>query len=97
MLKRDIINEISEQMDEAVLKKDVARSVDIILHAMEEALVRERRIEIRGFGCLRVRRRKPKTTKNPKTGKTMNIPARKNVLFTMSKSLKEALIGLDGD
>jgi len=50
------------------------------------------RVEIRGFGSFSVRTRKPRTTKNPKTGKMMNIPARKTLHFTMSKSLKEVLI-----
>ena len=49
-------------------------------------------MEIRGFGSFSVRTRKPRTTKNPKTGRMMNIPARKTLHFTMSKSLKEVLI-----
>jgi integration host factor subunit beta len=54
--------------------------------------VEERRIELRGFGSFSVRSRKPRSTKNPRTGKIMEIPDRKTLHFTMSKSLKEALI-----
>ncbi|PKN15679.1 MAG: integration host factor subunit beta, partial [Deltaproteobacteria bacterium HGW-Deltaproteobacteria-3] len=39
-----------------------------------------------------VRQRKARTTKNPRTGKVMKITSRKNLHFTMSKSLKDALI-----
>ena len=92
MLKQDIINRVAEGMGEEFLKKDIARSVDIILEAMRKALAEGNRIEIRGFGGLSLRQRKAKSTRNPKTGEMMHIPARKNVLFTMSKSLKEALI-----
>jgi nucleoid DNA-binding protein len=56
------------------------------------ALAENRRVEIRGFGSFAVRRRKARSTKNPRTGKVMHIPARHNIHFTMSKSLKDALI-----
>ena len=55
-------------------------------------LTEERRIELRGFGSFAVRKRKARCTKNPKTGAIMDIPERKTIHFTMSKSLKEALI-----
>ena len=91
MLKRDIVEAISAEMD-GYLKKDIAQAIDLMLDTMTEALVEGRRVEIRGFGSFSVRQRKPRTTKNPKTGKVMDIPARSTLHFTMSKSLKEALI-----
>ena len=91
MLKRDLINKVSEQLSD-YYKQDIAQAVEIILEEISQALAEERRVEIRGFGSFSVRTRKPRTTKNPKTGKMMNIPARKTLHFTMSKSLKEVLI-----
>lgn len=73
-------------------KQDVSIAVDIMLDTMSKALVEDRRIELRGFGSFSVRSRKPRSTKNPRTGKIMDIPDRKTLHFTMSKSLKEALI-----
>jgi len=73
-------------------KQDVSLAVDIMLNTMSKALVEDRRIELRGFGSFSVRSRKPRSTKNPRTGKIMDIPDRKTLHFTMSKSLKEALI-----
>ena len=91
MLKRDLVNAVSEEMGE-YLKKDVGQAIDIMLDTIVDALSDERRVEIRGFGSFSVRQRKSRTTKNPRTGKIMDIPARKNLHFTMSKSLKDALI-----
>jgi len=91
MLKRELINEIAQRLDHHY-KQDVARAVEIILDSIADALVDGRRVEIRGFGSFSVRTRKPRSTKNPKTGKVMHIPERRTVHFTMSKSLKEALI-----
>jgi len=91
MLKRELVNEVAAQLDE-YYKQDVAQAVDVILADISKALIEDRRVEIRGFGSFSVRTRKPRTTKNPKTGKMMNIPERKTLHFTMSKSLKDVLI-----
>jgi nucleoid DNA-binding protein len=91
MLKRDLIEKTTENLD-GYLKKDLSRAVDIIIEAMAESLDRGNRVEIRGFGSFSVRKRQARQTKNPKTGKVMDIPPRKTVHFAMSKSLKEALI-----
>ena len=91
MLKRELVSEVTEQLG-GYYKQDVAQAVDIILENITQALTEGRRVEIRGFGSFSVRTRKPRTTKNPKTGKMMDIPARKTLHFTMSKSLKEDLI-----
>jgi len=91
MLKGDIVEQICSDMDN-LIKKDVIQSVDIILDTMTKALANGQRIEIRGFGSFCSRQRQPKTTKNPKTGITMNIPLRNTLHFTMSKSLKYPLI-----
>ncbi|MCI5159219.1 MAG: integration host factor subunit beta [Candidatus Electrothrix sp. AUS1_2] len=91
MLKRELVSEVTEQLG-GYYKQDVAQAVDIILENITQALTEGRRVEIRGFGSFSVRTRKPRTTKNPKTGKMMDIPERKTLHFTMSKSLKEVLI-----
>lgn len=91
MLKKDLVNKVTSKMD-GYLKKDIGQAIDIILDSISEALVRGQRVEIRGFGSFSVRKRKARQTKNPKTGKNMNIPPRKSLHFTMSKSLKNALV-----
>jgi integration host factor subunit beta len=90
MLKKDLVDKVSSEL--SMQKQDVTLAVDIMLETMATALVDERRIELRGFGSFSVRARKPRSTKNPRTGKLMEIPDRKTLHFTMSKSLKEALI-----
>ena len=91
MLKRDLVEKTTSSLS-GYLKKDISQAVDIIIETMADALDRGDRVEIRGFGSLSVRKRKPRQTKNPKTGKVMDIPPRKTLHFAMSKSLKEALI-----
>ena len=90
MLKKDIVDKVSADL--GMQKQDVTVAVDIMLETMIQALKDERRIELRGFGSFSLRQRKPRNTKNPRTGKVMDIPQRQTLHFTMSKSLKEALI-----
>jgi integration host factor subunit beta len=90
MLKRDLVERTTDSL-EGFLKKDISQAVDIIIETMSDSLGQDNRVEIRGFGSFSVRRRKARQTKNPKTGKIMDIPPRKTLHFAMSKSLKEAL------
>ena len=91
MLKGKLVDEVADRLD-GYLKRDIRQAIDIIIESISESLQEEKRVEIRGFGSFSVRRRKARKAENPKTGKIMDIPERKSVLFTMSKSLKETLI-----
>jgi integration host factor subunit beta len=90
MLKKDLINQVSAEL--TLQKQDVNIALNILLTKMSGALTEGRRVEIRGFGSFSTRKRRSRRTKNPKTGTTMDIPERQTLHFTMSKSLKEALI-----
>ncbi len=90
MLKKELVDQISDDLN--IQKQDVAVAVDIILDSMVDAITEGRRVELRGFGSFSTRSRKARQTKNPRTGVIMDIGERKTIHFTMSKSLKDALI-----
>ncbi|MDO8946305.1 MAG: HU family DNA-binding protein [Desulfocapsaceae bacterium] len=90
MLKKELIDQVSTDL--TLSKQDVTAALEIMLTTMRNALIEKRRIELRGFGSFSIRTRKERSTKNPKTGVIMDIPERKTVHFTMSRSLKEPLI-----
>ncbi|MBU0664041.1 MAG: integration host factor subunit beta [Proteobacteria bacterium] len=90
MLKKELIDQVSTDL--SLSKQDVTAALEIMLTTMRNALIEKRRIELRGFGSFSIRKRKERSTKNPKTGVIMEIPERKTVHFTMSRSLKEPLI-----
>jgi nucleoid DNA-binding protein len=94
ILKKELVDQISNDLE--IHKQDVTVAVDIILDSMAEALSEGRRVELRGFGSFSTRSRKARQTKNPRTGIMMDIGERKTIHFTMSKSLKEALINGKG-
>ena len=69
-------------------KKDTAEAVDEFLRAIKLALQSGERIEIRGFGTFKVKERKARTARNPRTGDPVPLPSRKVPIFKVSKELK---------
>jgi len=87
MTKADLVDEIADRT--GLTKKDVAETVDQFLEAVSRALINGHHIEIRGFGTFRVRDRKPRMARNPRTGSSVPVPARRVPVFKVSKELKE--------
>lgn len=91
MLKKNLTASITDKLS-GFYKRDVDKSVGIVLETIALALADGRRVEIRGFGSFSARKRKARKAANPRNGQIMHIPARKNIHFTMSRSLKDELL-----
>jgi len=87
MTKADIVDEIADRT--GLTKKDVAETVDEFLSAVARSLAAGQHIEIRGFGTFKVKDRKPRLARNPRTGESVPVPARRVPLFRVSKELKD--------
>ena len=72
--------------------KDAELSVKAILDALSEALAKGNRIEIRGFGSFALNYRPPRNGRNPMTGETVPVPAKKVPHFTPGKELRERVV-----
>ena len=72
-------------------KSSAERALDAFLAAIRDSLRKGRRVTISGFGSFAVTRRAERNAKNPRTGKTMRIPAARVPRFKPSKSLKSAV------
>ena len=57
--------------------------------AIAETLRREEKVELRGFGSSRLRRREPRRGRNPKTGDRVEVVSKHVAYFTPGKELKE--------
>ena len=68
---------------------DASETVKIVLEAIAETLENGERVEIRGFGSFHVIERDARTGRNPKTGESVSIPAKKIPHFKPGKELKE--------
>ncbi len=90
--KADLVEKITRQVAPNITKRDVARIVQMFIDQLCDTLVEGNRIEIRGFGVLNTKLRKPKVARNPKTREPVNIPPRRVPVFKASRLLKASLI-----
>ena len=67
------------------LKKDISKIVEIIILQIQEALVRNERVELRDIFTLESKIQKARISRNPKTNEKVNVPEKKTVQFKMSK------------
>jgi nucleoid DNA-binding protein len=87
MTKKDIILKVS---DETSLKQtDVKKIVQKTFDYMVEALVRGEKIELRNFGVFKIKQRKSRTGRNPRTGQVVPVPPRKVVIFKPGLEMKQ--------
>ena len=94
MTKAELVERVAEQID--LTKKETERIVNIVFGCVVEALRGSDKVELRGFGSFRVRHRDPRDGRNPKTGTTVQIPAKKVPFFKAGKDLRE-LVNIDSE
>jgi integration host factor subunit beta len=87
MTKAVLVEEVSRVLE--MSRNDAEAIVEAILNSMVRSLRSGERIEIRGFGSLGTRQRKPRVGRNPKTGARVDVPAKRTAHFKASKALKE--------
>ncbi len=90
--KAKLVEKIAQRVAPAITKKDVGRIVQMFIDDVCETLREGNRIEIRGFGVLSTKLRKPKVARNPKTKQPVNIPPRRVPTFKASRLLKASLM-----
>ena len=86
MTKREIVNKIAKRL--GLNQELVKEVVEELLIELEGALIRGERIEIRNFGVFKTKITKPRIARNPQTGDSISLPARKKVTFKPGKLLK---------
>ena len=65
--------------------------ITTIFETMTEALVRGEKVELRGFGSLRIRHRKPRAARNPKTGAAVDVPPKRVLKFKVGQELRRSI------
>jgi len=88
MTKADLVTRVSETIGPAITKKDCATVVDAFLTSVKDALAEHENIEIRGFGTFKVKERKSRLARNPRTGDPVEVPPRAVPVFKPSKDLR---------
>ena len=87
MTKKELVLKIAEETD---LKQiDVKSVIQKTLDHIIDALAKGETVELRNFGVFKVKSRKPRIGRNPKTGASVPIPERKTVSFKLGMVMKK--------
>lgn len=87
LTKKDIVGKIAEEtgVKQIQVKKVVQKTFDCIT----DALAKGQKIELRNFGVFKVKTRRARIGRNPRTGVTVQVPPRKAVVFRPGMVMKK--------
>ena len=90
MTKTQLIDVVSVKT--GLKKTEVEVVLESVLGAIAEALHENQRVDLRGFGSFVVKEKKERQGRNPRTGETITIAAKRNATFKGSKELSDNLV-----
>ena len=89
MIRSELVAKVAEE--NRLTQANADRVVSTVINTIVKALVNDNRVELRGFGVLSVRHRKPRAARNPKTGASVQVAAKRVPFFKAGKAVKSAL------
>ncbi len=91
MTKADIIKVLAEQV--GLTRREAAEVLSVVLNGVVEAIRDGEKVELRGFGSFRTRKRQARAGRNPRTGAQVHVPPKIVPYFKPGKQLREILGG----
>ncbi|MGY9027367.1 MAG: HU family DNA-binding protein [Candidatus Puniceispirillales bacterium] len=88
--KSDLIIKIMN-LNSQINQKEIEKSVNTFFDTITISLTNSQKVELRGFGSFGVKKREARLARNPKTGSTVAVSAKKISFFKMGKGMKEQL------
>ena len=87
--KKDLVEKISDRT--GLTQVDTKIVVETFLEAVSKALQGGNNIEIRGFGRFKIKKKKARMARNPRTNVHIQVPAGFKPVFEASKELKKRI------
>ena len=89
MTKKDIALKVADKtgIKQIIVKQVLQGIFDCII----ESLLRDEKIELRNFGVFKIKTRRPRIGRNPRTGQTVPVPSRKVVIFKPGLEMKQKI------
>lgn len=87
MLRSELVARLADKYSH-LQPHDLEKAVSVILDEIADALARGDRVELRGFGAFSVRQRDARRGRNPRTGETVQVPAKAVPFFKAGKELR---------
>lgn len=95
MTRSELIQTLSERNPHLYLR-DLEKVVDSFFGGISNALIKGDRVELRGFGTFSVKERTARKGRNPRTGQSVEVDAKRLPFFKTGKELRERLNGASG-
>lgn len=89
MTKADLVERVAEKT--GLTRTDVAVVVDGLLDTIKSSMEEGNNIELRGFGTFKIKTRKARKARNPRTGDEVPVPDRKVPVFKPSNEFKNLI------
>ncbi|MBO9428338.1 HU family DNA-binding protein [Sulfitobacter sp. R18_1] len=90
MKKSDFVKQLKDRLPE--MNADQAeKAFDAVFDTIADAMKSGEKVDVRGFGSFSVRDQAARKARNPATGETIDVPAKKAPAFKAGKQLKDAL------
>ena len=90
MIKSELVLKLVER-NPHLYQRDVENILNTILGTITEALAKEERVELRGFGAFSVKRRDARVGRNPRTGESVSVDEKLIPVFRTGKELRKRL------
>jgi integration host factor subunit beta len=91
MTKADIIKILADHV--GLTRREAAEVLSVVLDGVVDAIRAGEKVELRGFGSFRTRKRQARAGRNPRTGAQVNVPPKVVPYFKPGKQLREVLAG----
>jgi len=92
MTRIDLVTTIQEAI-EGLNRRQCEVVVNSIFDSIRDALASGEKVELRGFGSFKVRARRSRDGRNPKTGEAVHVPSKTVPYFKPGKELRERVNG----
>ncbi len=89
MTKDELVAKVSEST--GIKKVDLQKALDVLINTIIATIKTGEKVNITGLGIFKVKDKKARLARNPKTGESIQVPAKRAPKFLPSKNFKEAV------
>ena len=90
MIRSELLQALHQDNPE-LRAEEIEQVVDIFFDEISERLAEGGRVELRGFGAFSTREREARTGRNPRTGESVEVPAKRVPYFKAGKEMRRRL------
>ncbi len=90
MIRSELLNSLAQDNPD-LRAEEVEQVVDIFFEEIAQRLSEGGRVELRGFGAFSTREREARKGRNPRTGETVDVPAKRVPYFKPGKDMRRRL------